>query len=99
MDNAHYSYNFGFFSCPKSQVESFLIINIFFIVNNTEFLQEENKKATVNVQTCITFYWLQKLHRNIVLGPLHCITTLNLVTLHPTLGKTAGQHGSVFNLA
>ena len=50
MDNAHYSYNFGFFSCPKSQVESFLIINIFFIVNNTEFLQEENKKATVNVQ-------------------------------------------------
>ena len=53
MDNAHYSYNFGFFSCPKSQVESFLIINIFFIVNNTEFLQEENKKATVNVQTLL----------------------------------------------
>ena len=50
-ENAHYSYNFGFFSCPKSQVESFLIINIFFIVNNTEFLQEDNKKATVNVQT------------------------------------------------
>ena len=51
MDNAHYPYNFGFFSCPKSQVESFLIINIFFIVNNTEFLQEESKKAAVNVQT------------------------------------------------
>ena len=51
MDNAHYSYNFVFFSCPKSQVESFLIINIFFIVNNTEFLQEENKKAAINVQT------------------------------------------------
>ena len=53
MDNAHYSYNFGFFSWPKSQVESFLIINIFFIVNNTEFLQEENKNATVNVQTLL----------------------------------------------
>ena len=51
MDNANYSYNFVFFSCPKSQVESFLIINIFFIVNNTEFLQEENKKAAINVQT------------------------------------------------
>ena len=53
MDNTHYSYNFGFFSCPKSQVESFLIINIFFIVNNTEFLQDENKKTTVNAQTLL----------------------------------------------
>ena len=51
MDNAHYSYNFGFFSCPKSQVESFLIINIFFIVNNTKFLKKGNKKATINVPT------------------------------------------------
>ena len=53
MDNAHYSYNFGFFSCPKSQVESFLIINIFFIVNNTKFLPEENKNATVNLETLL----------------------------------------------
>ena len=37
-----YSYDFCFFSCAKSQVKCILVLNIFFIVNNSKFLSQKN---------------------------------------------------------
>ena len=49
------TYNFCFFSCPKSQVEGACFLIVLFTVNNSKFLQHKNKNKVENTINLVNY--------------------------------------------